>query len=123
MDKFAFDDLIFNVGVRVDRFDANQQVLKDDYSLYPVRTVNESEAINGQTVSHPTSNIPSTAVVYIDDIEDPTAILGYRDGQQWYAANGIAVTDPDEVKASEFLVPQPYLAAGVSPDDAMAQCF
>ena len=48
MDKFAFDDLIFNVGVRVDRFDANQQVLKDDYSLYPVRTVNEVGAINGQ---------------------------------------------------------------------------
>ena len=119
MDKFAFDDLIFNVGVRVDRFDANQQVLKDDYSLYPVRTVNEVGAINGQTVSHPT-NIPSTAVVYIDDIEDPTAILGYRDGQQWYAANGTAVTDPDEVKSSEFLVPQPYLAQGVSPDDAVS---
>jgi hypothetical protein len=28
MDKFAFDDLIFNVGVRVDRFDANQQGFK-----------------------------------------------------------------------------------------------
>ncbi len=28
-DKFAFKDLIFNVGVRVDRFDANQLVLKD----------------------------------------------------------------------------------------------
>ena len=38
MDKFAFDDLIFNVGVRVDRYDANQQVLKDDFSLYPTRT-------------------------------------------------------------------------------------
>ena len=39
MDKFAFDDLIFNVGVRVDRYDANQQVLKDDFSLYPTRTI------------------------------------------------------------------------------------
>ena len=38
MDKFAFDDLIFNVGVRVDRFDANQQVLKDDFSLYPTNS-------------------------------------------------------------------------------------
>ena len=27
MDKFTFDDIIFNVGVRVDRFDANQMVL------------------------------------------------------------------------------------------------
>ena len=33
MDKFTFDDIIFNVGVRVDRFDANQQVLKDPYVI------------------------------------------------------------------------------------------
>ena len=57
MDKFAFDDLIFNVGVRVDRYDANQQVLKDDFSLYPTRTINEVSDINGQAVTHPT-NIP-----------------------------------------------------------------
>jgi outer membrane receptor protein involved in Fe transport len=31
MDKFAFDDLIFNVGIRVDRYDANQPVLKDPF--------------------------------------------------------------------------------------------
>ena len=30
---------------------------------------------------------------------------------------GIAVNDIDEVKSSEYLVPQPYLAEGVSPDD------
>ena len=115
MDKFAFDDLIFNVGVRIDRFDANQQVLRDEFSLYPVRTAGEVSSINGQSVNHPT-NIPSTAVVYIDDIEDPTSILGYRDGQQWYSSSGIAVNDVDEVKSSEYLVPQPYLAEGVSPE-------
>lgn len=32
MDKFTFDDIIFNVGVRVDRYDANQSVLKDNIS-------------------------------------------------------------------------------------------
>ena len=26
-DKFAIDDLIFNIGLRVDRYDANQKVL------------------------------------------------------------------------------------------------
>ena len=31
MDKFTFDDIIFNVGLRVDRFDANQPVLNDLY--------------------------------------------------------------------------------------------
>ena len=36
MDKFTFDDIIFNVGLRVDRFDANQPVLKDPYVVGPV---------------------------------------------------------------------------------------
>ncbi|NNE56271.1 MAG: TonB-dependent receptor plug domain-containing protein, partial [Flavobacteriales bacterium] len=33
MDKFAFDDIIFNVGLRVDRFDANQPVPKDPFVI------------------------------------------------------------------------------------------
>ena len=33
MDKFTFDDIIFNVGVRVDRFDANQPVPNDPYII------------------------------------------------------------------------------------------
>ncbi|MDZ7774778.1 MAG: hypothetical protein U5L09_03755 [Bacteroidales bacterium] len=34
-DKFAFKDLIFNIGVRVDRFDANQMVLNNSSLLIP----------------------------------------------------------------------------------------
>ena len=34
MDKFAFKDIVFNVGLRVDVFDANQPVLKDPYLFY-----------------------------------------------------------------------------------------
>ena len=30
-DKFAIQTLVFNVGLRIDRFDANQQVLKDPF--------------------------------------------------------------------------------------------
>ena len=116
MDKFAFDDLIFNVGVRVDRYDANQQVLRDDFSLYPTRTVNEVNEISGQAVSHPT-NIPSTATVYINDIEDPTTIMGYREGTQWYSSDGVAVNDIESIVPSGYVVPQPYLVQGVSTDD------
>ena len=35
-DRFFFKDLAFNVGVRIDRFDANQEELIDPYSLYPI---------------------------------------------------------------------------------------
>ena len=40
-DQFYFSDLIFNVGVRVDIFDANQSVLKDPYLLYESYTVKD----------------------------------------------------------------------------------
>jgi hypothetical protein len=36
-DRFYFKDLTFNVGLRVDRYDANQYVLKDEYSLYEIK--------------------------------------------------------------------------------------
>ena len=116
MDKFAFDDLIFNVGVRVDRYDANQQVLKDEFTLYPAKTVSEVAKIGGDDVIHPT-NIPSDAVVYVNDIADPTAISGYRSENQWYTSSGVAVNDIEEIVPSGFVVPQPYLADDVSPND------
>ena len=45
MDKFAFNDIVFNVGLRVDVFDANQPVLKDPYLFYNARTVAEAQAL------------------------------------------------------------------------------
>ena len=45
MDKFAFKDIVFNVGVRVDVFDANQPVLKDPYLFYTAKTVQEARAL------------------------------------------------------------------------------
>lgn len=101
MDKFAFDDLIFNVGVRVDRYDANQSVLKDKFLLFPAKTVGEIGAadnlIGGDT--HP-SNIGDDYFVYIDD-EQSRTVTGYRNGSQWYNAEGIEVTsDPSVIFGS-----------------------
>jgi outer membrane receptor protein involved in Fe transport len=88
-DKFSFDDLVFNVGVRVDRFDANQSVLADPYSLYPVKTVAEVDDL-GQ---HPAS-IGEDYNVYVDNATEPSRIMGYRDGNKWYDAEGTILQDP-----------------------------
>lgn len=88
-DKFAFDDLIFNIGVRVDRFDANQKVLTDPYLLYPAKTVSEVTNLG----SHP-QNMGEDFVVYVDNLRNPTNIMGYRNGNTWYNADGLVVTDP-----------------------------
>ena len=47
--KFAFKDLIFNLGLRVDRYDANQQVLKDPYVLFPTIKAGEYQINQGVT--------------------------------------------------------------------------
>ncbi len=86
-DKFHFRDLTFNVGLRVDAFDANQKVLRDQYSLYDIRTASEVAEINGNPVTHP-ATIGDDYAVYVDDISNPTQILGYRDGDQWYDEEG-----------------------------------
>lgn len=99
-DKFAFNDLIFNVGIRLDRFDANQKVLKDPYLLYEAKTVQEVENLG----SHP-SNMGSDYVVYVDDVKNPTAIKGYRDGSTWYNAQGIEISDPSSIETSNGIAP------------------
>ncbi len=91
-DKFAFEDLIFNIGVRVDRFDANQKVLTDPYTLYPSKTLAEVNDLG----SHP-DNMGDDYVVYVDNLRTPTAIMGYRNGNTWYSADGLVVTDPSIV--------------------------
>jgi hypothetical protein len=113
MDKFAFDDLIFNIGVRVDRFDANQQVLQDEYLLYPARTVAEVTEFG----PHPT-NIPTNAIVYVNDVNDPTAINGYRVGRTWYNANGTEISDPLLIQGPNGIAP--YLAPGISSEDEIS---
>jgi outer membrane receptor protein involved in Fe transport len=104
-DKFAFKDLIFNVGVRVDRFDANQMVLKDPYLFYAAKTAGEVSEMNGETIIHP-SGIGSDYVVYVDDVNNPSAITGYRNENVWYNKDGSPVTDPRIIDPSGA---KPYL--------------
>ena len=91
-DKFAFEDLIFNIGLRVDRFDANQKVLTDPYTLYPALSVSEVNDLG----PHP-QNMGKDFVVYVDNVGQPTAITGYRNKDVWYNAEGLVVTDPSIV--------------------------
>ena len=95
-DKFAYKDIIFRVGLRIERYDANQLVLQDPYSLYPVKTRGEVSELNGVKVSHPT-NMGEDYKVYVNDVNNPTRILGYRDGDQWYDAGGNELTNPEVI--------------------------
>lgn len=102
-DKFAFKDLVFNIGVRVDRFDANQKVLKDNYSLFGVKTVDEIPGEYNLELggAHP-ENVEANWVVYGDapiyNPENPrdnlSSIVAYRNDNDWYNARGEFIKDP-----------------------------
>ena len=118
-DEFTFKDLIFRVGVRVDRYDANQKVLKDPYLFREARTVAESSTIGGVEHIAP-SNVPSTAIVYVNSIDNPTAAVGYRDGDTWYNASGTEITDPSTLRSgtgiAPYLVNPPNTEPGSEPE-------
>ncbi len=97
-DKFNIGRVIFRVGLRVDRFDANQKVLKDKYSLYPIRSASEVTSLGGNAVTHP-DNIGSDYAVYVNDIQNPSKIIGYRYGDTWYNNQGGEIFDPSVLAA------------------------
>lgn len=105
-DKFAFRDLIFNVGVRVDRFDANQKVLKDPYLLYNAKTAGEVTQINSIPITHP-QGIGSDYTVYVDKANAATRVVGYRFENTWYNADGAVIQDPSVLDVGSGI--SPYL--------------
>ncbi len=107
-DKFAINSLLFNVGLRVDRFDANQSVLKDPYLFREAYTVGDLKKINSSLSDKFVSNANDDWVVYYQgndtylseadiagDNQMYTSIVGYRSGDTWYNANGEEVTNPE----------------------------
>ena len=100
-DKFTFNDIIFTLGLRVDGFDANQSVLKDNYLLYDAYSVGQLkqggdrmgllQELRGYAIP---GNIGDDFVVYVNNVDNPSTITGFRDGSTWYDAGGQVVNDP-----------------------------
>lgn len=98
-DKFYFQDLIFNVGVRVDYFNGNQYVMKDPYLLYESYTVadirKDRSLISGgdQYLDNAGDDwTPYVNQVPSDEGGEKPEIIGYRDpAGNWYNAAGVAL--------------------------------
>jgi len=111
-DNIRFKDILFTVGVRIERFDNNTKVLKDPYNLYAGRSVGDVDGsqnvLNGG--AHP-ANIGSDYAVYVNDnASSSPSVIGYRNGDTWYDANGREISDPFILRnASGGRDPQPYL--------------
>ena len=106
-DKFSINSLLFNVGLRVDRFDANQSVLKDPYLFREAYTVGDLKKINDKLnfVGNATEDwvvYYSGTDVYMSEADIASgefttqSIVGYRYGDTWYDASGNEVTNPED---------------------------
>ncbi len=103
-DKFVFKDLIVRVGVRMERFDANQSVLKDPYSMVPLYSVGEAKAKGFADAANIPTTIGDNFVPYINKDPDQqlgdmsnVKFMGYRDGNKWYDRNGNPISDPQQI--------------------------
>ena len=114
-DKFAINDLLFNIGLRIDNYDANQMVLKDKYLLYNPELASSVDALQLAGGSHPDA-IGDDFVVYVDDIAEASRIVGYRNGDDWYNQDGVKITDPTLLAEAAGGKISPLL---VNPQDAI----
>lgn len=108
-DKFEMENVYFTLGLRVDRLDLNQKVLKDRYSMVPTWTAKEAADAGGYQLP---STIGDDYVPYVS--ERPTEgsspnftfdkIRGYRNGDRWLDKNGAPV-DPELLKVGGKVLP------------------
>lgn len=104
-DKFAFNDLVFNIGVRVDRYDANQKVLKDEYLFFDTYRVGDEDPRGLLNSDNVPDNIGEGYAVYVNNSRDPSRIVGFRNDRTWYDANGAEINDPQEIFVSGVINP------------------
>lgn len=107
MDKFDFKDIKFNVGLRVDRYDANQQILKDKYAFHELAKVSDLASLENLPTGfadHIPASISKDAAIYVAEApiggKSPGYIKGFREGDKWFDAEGNELSDPTLIAAT-----------------------
>lgn len=114
MDKFRFEDMTFNVGVRIERYDNNTKVLKDPYSLYETKAISKIDGSSNTVLGKHPGNVTDDFVAYTDNNQSTTPrVVGYRKGDTWYNVYGVEISDPavlkNDIWGTKGRDPQPIL--------------
>jgi outer membrane receptor protein involved in Fe transport len=91
-DKFELDRIILSVGFRFDRLDLNQKVLRDKFVMRPTYTAGEVNQTLFPELPSVNGNIGSGWIPYVNSRTNPTDIVGYRSGSNWYDKFGAPVS-------------------------------
>ncbi len=119
-DKFTFKDIIFRLGLRVDRYDANSKVLKDPYTLYEIMNAGDFFDGPGANEQEPPGVQPDWKV-YVES-DGSTNIKAFRDGDQWYNENGSPVNSGNTIFAGQLVHPY-YVEQDVERRDIRSRDF
>jgi len=117
-DKFTFHDIIFRLGVRVDRYDANTKVLKDPFALFDITTAKDFHSSLG---TERPGTIGDDFKVYVTN-DGSDNVQAYRDGDTWFFANGTQANDGSEVFGGTLVFPK-YREEDVSKRNIQAVGF
>ncbi len=107
MDKFDFKDIKINAGLRIDRYDANQKVLKDKYLVHEGAKIKDLASLPGlpaNIANGVPANLSKEANVYISTVPSEGknfTIKGYREGDKWYDAQGNEISDPNLIASED----------------------
>ena len=98
-DKFSISNLLFNVGLRVDYFNANQYVLKDPFLLRDAESVKDLKNASAWEGFKFPDNVEDNWIPYVSVADNdansaPHAIVAYRNDKTWYNSYGQEVADP-----------------------------
>ena len=108
-DKFKYKDVIFRVGLRVERYDANTRVLKDPFSLYEV--VNARDFYNfpeNADLVRPETVEDDYSVYVSGDGTRSSNVTAFRDGEQWFFADGEQANGGNVVFGGQVVQPRLY---------------
>ncbi len=119
-DKFTFNNMIFSLGVRVERFDLNTKVMKDPYSLYQVMNARDYYATQPNAGNRP-GTIGDDFKVYVTSQSENT-LKAFRDGDTWYFPDGTQAVDGNVIFGGGGVV-SPFLNDTVSGDNILDPRF
>ncbi len=103
-DKFSYKDIIFRLGLRVDRYDANTKVLKDPYSFYEVMTADDFYSTTGEVRP---DGVEGDYRVYVTE-DQGTNVKAFRQGDQWFNSSGEPVNDGRLIFGGDVVTPKLY---------------
>lgn len=103
-DRFTFNKMIFSLGLRVERFDLNTRVMKDEYSLYEVMEAKEYfETVPG--AGQRPGNVGDEFKVYVNSEQDLSP-KAYRDANNtWYFPDGTQANDGNVIFGGGVVTP------------------